>query len=226
MSTYDKEYDPDDYLLEPRVLAGLSQGFRKLLKIKQIMNVTILSVDIKTIPTAKGSYQTAEVAYKNNTFQGKVEGKKIMSFGATASSFKTLTTAVGGDTYEVEIVKNDKGYNDWVSMTKASADAVAPATGFANGSISKPTATTAVRSTYETPEERAAKQVYIVKQSSIANAVSTLSVGAKTVKGDDVIELAKKYTAFVFGQEAAAAAQVANVTGFEDIPDFDVPEVN
>jgi hypothetical protein len=83
------------------------------------MNITLLSVDIKTVPTAKGSYQTADVAYKNNSFQGKVEGKKVMSFGATKDSFATLAQAQPGQTYEVQIVKNDKGYNDWVSMAQA-----------------------------------------------------------------------------------------------------------
>jgi hypothetical protein len=36
------------------------------------MNITLLSVEVQTVPTAKGSYQKANVAYKNNSFQGKV----------------------------------------------------------------------------------------------------------------------------------------------------------
>src|SRR3990167_5960383 len=101
------------------------------------MNITLLSVDIKTVPTKTGSYQSAEVAYKNNTFQGKVEGKKVMSFGATAGAFKTLLSAQSGDTYEVEVVKNAAGYNDWTSLTKAGATEVTTAPQAAQGSINK-----------------------------------------------------------------------------------------
>jgi len=176
------------------------------------MNVTILSVEVKTIPTNKGSYQKAEVAYKNNSFQGKVEGKAVMSFGATAGAFKTLSQAQSGETYEVEVVKNAAGYNDWTSLTPAglsTAPGAAPA-----ATTNKPSTATPVRSTYETPEERAAKQVYIIRQSSLSAAVSTLSVGAKVLKPDDVITLATKYVNFVMGVKDKGAS------GFEDIPDF------
>lgn len=178
------------------------------------MNITILSVDIKTTPTAKGSYQTADVAYKNNTFQGKVEGKKVMSFGATAASFKVLSQAAAGESYEVSIVKNDKGYNDWVSMSKAGAadagatQAAKPAA--ASGSTASP------RSTYETPEERAQRQIYIIRQSSISAAVSSLAAGAKAaVEPSKVLAVAKQYEDYVLGKGAS---------GFDDLPDFDEKE--
>ena len=167
------------------------------------MNITILSVEVKTVPTEKGSYQTADVAYKNNSFQGKVEGKKIMSFGATKDSFSVVSTAQPGQSYEVSIVKNDKGYNDWVSMTPAAAGAASaaptPATAKSAAANASP------RSTYETPEERAQRQVLIVRQSSLSSAVNTLVAGAKTPpSGDNVIALAKQFEGYVFGVEPAA----------------------
>jgi hypothetical protein len=164
------------------------------------MNITILSVDIKTVPTAKGSYQTADVAYKNNSFQGKVEGKKVMSFGATKDSFSTLALAQPGESYEVTIVKNDKGYNDWVSMAKAEAGANSPAVSAPAGGKA-PAATP--RSTYETPEERAQRQVLIVRQSSLSAAVNLLLAGAKTPPPvENVLALAKQFEDFVFGKQA------------------------
>lgn len=179
------------------------------------MNITILSVDIKTVPTAKGSYQKAEVAYKNNSFQGKVEGKSVMSFGAAAPSFKVLQSAQSGETYEVEIVKSAAGYNDWVAMVPANAGATSPQAAPAGaGTINKGATSTPVRSTYETPEERAAKQVYIIRQSSLNAANTTLAVGAKTIKPDDVITLATKYVDWVMGIKSKGAS------GFEDLPDF------
>jgi hypothetical protein len=165
------------------------------------MNITLLSVDIKTVPTAKGSYQTADVAYKNNSFQGKVEGKKVMSFGATKDSFATLATAQPGQTYEVQIVKNDKGYNDWISMAQAVPGTAGPAASTPTGSAGKPAAT-APRSTYETPEERAQRQVLIVRQSSLSSAVSLLTTGAKTPPSTQaVVDTAKAFEAYVFGNE-------------------------
>lgn len=182
------------------------------------MNITILSVQITTTPTKTGSYQMADVAYKNNSFQGKVEGKKVMSFGATANSFKTLATAQPNETYDVEVVKNDKGYNDWVSMQKA-GDIPQPATvqGVQNVSNVQRGSTAAPRSTYETPEERAIKQVYIVRQSSLGVASGLLSVGAKTPPAaDTVIDLAKKFEAFVFGKTDPGPSGFAD---FPDVPD-------
>ena len=164
------------------------------------MNITILSVDIKTVPTTKGSYQSADVAYKNNSFQGKVEGKKVMSFGATKDSFSTLALAQPGESYEVTIVKNDKGYNDWVSMAKAEAGASSPAVSAPAGGKA-PAATP--RSTYETPEERAQRQVLIVRQSSLSAAVNLLLAGAKTPPPvENVLAVAKQFEDYVFGKQA------------------------
>lgn len=179
------------------------------------MNITILNVTIETKPTTKGSYQSADVAYKNNSFGGKVEGKKVMSFGATKDAFTVLASAQPGDTYDVTVVKNDKGYNDWVSMQKAGAASAASPSSAPVGAA-RSNATPAPRNTYETPEERAKKQVYIVRQSSVANAITLLGIGAKTPPVvDDVIGVAKKLEAYVFEQP-----KLGGETGFDDIPDF------
>ncbi len=55
------------------------------------------------------------------------------------------------------------------------------------------------RSTYETPEERAKKQVYIVRQSSLSVARDNLAVGAKSPPdAESIIALARKFEAYVF----------------------------
>jgi hypothetical protein len=181
------------------------------------INITVLSVTVNTVPTAKGSYQVADVAYKNNSFQGKIEGKKVMSFGATEGAFKTLVDGATGVTFDVEYVqtqgKDGKTYNNWVKMTKAGApDAPQPVS--ATGAPRATGASAAPRTTYETPEERAIKQVYIVRQSSLATAERLLSVGAKTpVKVEDVLAMAQKLEEYVFGKKSVGAS------GFEDFPD-------
>jgi len=183
------------------------------------MNITILSIDIKTVPTAKGSYQTADVAYKNNSFQGKVEGKKVMSFGATKDSFATLAQAQPGQTYEVTIVKNDKGYNDWVSMAQAVPGAASPAATPQAGVAGKAPAASP-RSTYETPEERAQRQVLIVRQSSLSSAATVLTAGAKTPpSAQAVVELAKVFEAYVFGTEASTDDGSIGAMQSDEFPD-------
>lgn len=179
------------------------------------MQIQVLSVQVQTVPTQKGSYQVADTAYKNLTYQGKVEGKKIMSFGAGKASFEAIVTAQPGDIFEVTVVKNAAGYNDWTQMVKGVEGHVAttPASSASKGAVaSSPTA--AVRSSYETPEERAKKQVYIIRQSSVSSAVAALSAGAKTpVKFEDVLDFAKKIEKYVFDMDLGADA-------FQDVPDF------
>lgn len=184
------------------------------------IKIEIISVKAVTKPGSKPNttYQVLDVAYRNQTFQNKVEGRNIMSFGATAGTFKTLSTAAGGDVFDIEIVKNEKGYNDWVSAKKSNSDGN-PAQPVA-GRAAVSTTNASPKSTYETPEERAKKQIYIVRQSSISNAIDLLTTGAKgPPKQEDVVELAKFFEAYVFGD---AAASVEPPFDFSDLED-DVP---
>jgi hypothetical protein len=155
----------------------------------------------------------ADVAFKNNTFNGKVEGKKVMSFGKTKDAFATLAQAQPGTTYEVTIEKNDKGYNDWVSMQVAGVTQPAASAGPSGVQRGSGAVSASPRSNFETPEERAKRQVLIVRQSSIASAVAALSVGAKSaLKAEDIKVLAKDFEKFIFDNN--------NATGFDDIPNF------
>lgn len=179
------------------------------------MQIQIIATSVETKPTSKGSYQQLEVTYKNLTYQGKVESKKLMSFGANASAFTALSDASAGSQWNVTVVKNAQGYNDWT--------AVSPTTAADPATPSKPPIpekTQMGRSTYETPEERAQRQILIVRQSSLASAVATLTVGAKSLKPEDVVAVAKQYENYVFDIKDPGPS------GFEDLPDFDVPQVN
>jgi hypothetical protein len=141
-----------------------------------------------------------------------------MSFGATEAAFKVLALAQPGETYEVDVVKNTKGYNDWTSMVKAGVvteNIQAGTTGGSGRSVQGATST--ARSSYETTEERAKRQGSIVRQSSLSNAIATLAVGAKSVDPDKVIEVAKKYETYVNSNEIFSGG----ATGFDDVPNFD-----
>ena len=176
------------------------------------MKIQVINVSVETKMNKSGKpYQIADLAYKNLSFQGKIEGKKLFDFGAQAESFKALVSATSGDVYEVTVVKNAQGYNDWVSVARSTADA--PATTPAPAAVAvSPTATRT--SNYETAEERATRQVLIVRQSSLSVAATALTTGAKTPpKPDEVIDYAKKLEKYVFGLDKPT-------NPFEDVPEF------
>lgn len=160
----------------------------------------------------KGKYKQAEIAYKDLA-KGQVSSKKLMSF-TNPVVYKTLVDAKNGEIYTIDMEKNEKGYWDWIkAVTSTSVDtsnAVPPSKG-----------NVAPKSTYETPEERAKKQVYIVRQSCIAQAVATLASTAKAggdkLQIEDIITIAKTYEDYVFGLDTG-------ITPLADLPTLDTGE--
>jgi hypothetical protein len=75
-------------------------------------------------------------------------------------------------------------------------------------------------SNYETKDERAARQVMIVRQSSLSNAIATLNIkGTKDLTespSSAVIALAKLYEGFVLGEVANGAMDITDLA--DDIP--------
>lgn len=170
------------------------------------MQIEVVNVSVSTVPTAKGSYQVADVAYKNKSFQDKLEGKKVMSF-TNKDVFEKLTLAKFGDVLNVSREKNDKGYWDWTAIGAGSGDLgsagneAAPAVARPSAGAGNPTAVknASPKSTYETPEERAARQILIVRQSSISSAVD-LAVANKVKDPQEVIAIAKQFEDYVFNK--------------------------
>jgi hypothetical protein len=150
----------------------------------------------KPSSNGKGTYGVLTVTYRSN---GKIAEKKLMSF-TNPTVFKHFEKATKGDQIDVTSVKNDKtGYWDWTAIGSGDAPAASTSQGTA-------TPTRVTGSTYETKEERAAKQKYIVKQSSLSAAVSLLTVGAKTPpSAKDVIALADEFVNYVFDNTEAEA---------------------
>jgi len=93
------------------------------------MQIQLLSNQVITKTNKAGKpMQVLEVAYKNLTFQGKVEAKQLFDFGVQKGAFQTLTTGQTGQVYEVTVVKNDAGYNDWTQVSKSEGGATAAPT--------------------------------------------------------------------------------------------------
>lgn len=179
------------------------------------LQIKVVALEVVTVPTAKGSYQTIDLTYRNVTFENKVETKKIMSFNHK-DVFNTLKSAQAGDVYTVSRAKNDKGYWDWTAI--AAGDAAPAATSASGGSG---VTTTPAKSSFETAEERAKKQVYIVRQSSITAAIAVLKTDKKNPTVEEVINTAKEFEAYVFetGKVVPAAVKAIPVP----VEDDDVP---
>ena len=169
-------------------------------------------VDVGT-PSTKASsngrsYQEIEITYK--TENGQVANKKLMSF-SNPSVFNHIKGLAKGEVVNVTTVKNAKGFWDWTGIGNEGDAPVAtqskPATAQAGGRVTG--------SNYETKEERAARQVFIIRQSSLSTAVELLGQG-KSV--DEVIATAKQFEAYVFSKDPNPTKEV----NFDDIED-DIP---
>lgn len=168
-------------------------------------NIEIINVQATTKPTKNGSYVQLDVAYKRLD-NGKVEGKKIMSF-ANKDAYAVLSKANQGAQFTITSEK-DGDYWQWVAVTPLSGT-----TGEA--SPTKAPGFASPKSTYETPEERAKRQVLIVRQSSLSAAIATLKTDKKELDPQTVIELAERYNAWVF-QEKLPDLNFADMA--DDIP--------
>jgi hypothetical protein len=152
------------------------------------MLINIVDVGAPNTHAAKNgrSYQIIEVTYKNES--GQIANKKLMSF-SNPSVFNHVKSLAKGDSLNVTTEKDAAGYWQWTGIggdeTAPTSDAK-PATG---GRVTG--------SNYETKEERAARQILIVRQSSLSSAVDLLGPG-KSV--EDVIATAKQFEEYVFGQ--------------------------
>lgn len=166
-----------------------------------IVNITELEKTNK----AGRKYSELEVIYKDK--DGKAQTKKIMSFGNPAV-FKALKSAKAGDSLDV-ISEKVGDYWQWTGLGTGTST---------GGSVATSNTTKVTGSNYETKEERAIKQRYIVRQSSITNAISSLSIGAKSsLSAKDVIGLAKEFEAYVFSPLSALDMLVEEM-------DSDIPE--
>ena len=172
------------------------------------MLINIIDVGQPNTHAAKNgrSYQSMEVTYKDQT--GKTSSKKLMSF-SNPSVFNAAKNWQKGDAVNVITQKDDQGYWQWTGIGGDEQVAEQPTKQSA-------TPTRVTGSNYETKEERAARQVLIVRQSSVASAVAALAIGAKSAPSSaDVIKYAKEIESYVFGQ----AQTIEELTDdLDDIP--------
>jgi hypothetical protein len=152
------------------------------------MRVKILDVNVETVTKGKNSYQKAAVTY---TYNGEARTQNVMSF-TNPAVFKAVKEKVGQEA-EVTVIKNGAGYNTWsavedVGTAPAASAASSPATG----------PTRVIGNNYETPAERATRQVYIIKQSSLSTAVALAASNKEKATPAEIIANAQQFVDWVF----------------------------
>lgn len=191
-------------------------------------NIEILTVSQPTYTkTAKGGYNQIEVAFKKD---GKVDGKKLIDF-KYPEVYNAARALKQGDK---AVVVSEKGENDkywnWTSLsTQAGSPTEQPAEqesvpAEASGSESTATGSRGsatgrgrvTGSNYETPQERAKRQVYIVRQSSITAAIEFLKDNGGTESVEKVIETARQFETYVFEKPAKKEKPEGKFDDMED----------
>jgi len=188
-----------------------------------LIKIVAVASELKT--NAKGtSYKSLTVDFRDEN--NKLSSKTINVFGAQKRTGEILEEASPGQVYEVTAVKNNAGYWDWIDARITTEQLGSTSTVSAAQASSKPQTNTSASSGgrgFETPEERAKKQVYIVRQSSLANAVATLSVGVKSPPSpEDVIKVARLYEGYVFDTNVGAEDVVKAPASVADLQDDDI----
>ena len=168
--------------------------------------------------TARGGYNTLEVAYKQDV---KVTGKKLLDF-VTKATYDVLVNAKAGEVYFIEAEKNEKGYIDWLTATPvdptttAVEDAVAQddRRGAAAAPAKPSTMPTArgrvVGNTYETPEERFTNRAAIIRQSTLNMAVEVLGPNP-SASTENILALARRFEDHVYTDLQARAESLRTV---------------
>lgn len=177
------------------------------------MQIEIIAVVTEAKKNSRGGiYNEAVITFKNKSFQDKIETKKLLDF-ASKDVYSTISQAKFGEVYEIIRTKDEQGYWQWTGI--GGTEQVIPAQ--PQGNPMTKTAAVTPKSTYETAEERAVRQVMIVRQSSIANAIALLAAnGGKKNTTDEVIVIAKQFEDYVLGKETIE-------NPFTDIVEDDLP---
>ena len=141
------------------------------------MLISITEVQVSSAPEGK-NYQIATVKY---THDGKPEERKIMSF--TVPEVFSQLQALKSFPVEVNVILRKEGkYWNWTKLEMQSA------TKDSGGKV--------VGSNWETSEERARRQVYIIRQSSIASAINFLAT-KEVITVSEVLNVAKQFEEYV-----------------------------
>lgn len=156
--------------------------------------ITIQEVTTEYIKKGRSGYTKATVVYTDE--KGENRTKPLMSFSNPAV-FEALKDASQGDKFEIKVVKEGEYWN-WSAASRVDKDATPSAKAPNGGKV--------VGSNYETADERKVKQLYIIKQSSISNAIEFVKYsqrdGVEPYTVGDILDIAQQFVDFVYGNDS------------------------
>lgn len=161
------------------------------------MKITVLKVNVSDVQGQKGPYRAAELAYKNE--RGETKSFKVLSFNKPV--FDIVSAASANDILEVSFQKDQKGF--W-QMTSASLVGKADPTQTPQSSSGGTS-----RGNWETPDERAQRQVYIIRQSSLSAAISLAELLKAKPTEMEVMQTAESFAQYVLNGLPKVTGDVA-----------------
>lgn len=176
------------------------------------LTLSIISVgQVQDVPTERGGYRTLEVAFKDLE-KGKVDGKKLVDF-TNKELFKKATELTPGQVVKVMIEKeagrDGKEYWQWKSIEVVDGEGASVPSAPVPSTATKP-AVRVTGSNYETADERATRQVFIIRQSSVSSALKFYEQTNADVSLEDVIQTAERIKEYVInGISGGSSAQDA-----------------
>lgn len=156
----------------------------------------IIQVDesFKAVSQEGKEYDAYRIVYTNDRGEIKNITKPLSGLKFKPKVRATLSILKQGDPFTAVLEKNNGGYLEIFSLEKGHQEVVDT---IESKTESKP-AGKVTGSNWETSEERALRQRYIVRQSSITAALTFLGDGAMEVK--QVLDIAKQFEEFVFSK--------------------------
>ena len=155
-----------------------------------------------------GTYDAWELVYRSPENEVKQLAKPIQSLKFNKPLASALASLVPNDEFTADLEKNAAGFWDVKEVVKGAAEPKAASVPPASTAVTSERAVQPQRavnrvtgSTYETPEERAKKQVVIIRQSQISNAIAYLTDHAgpagEVISVERVVEVAEAFEKFV-----------------------------
>lgn len=165
--------------------------------------VVSVEIDVQVAKKDGGTYPGARFSYRDESGALKEQGFHNNTFKFNGALKTQLANLNAGQKFVMEKVKNGEFWNVTSILPEDNAAPVATTTGGA-----KATAVASPKSNYETPEERAQRQVYIIRQSSLSNSIALVdALGDKKATPQSVIAQAKLFEAYVFNTTKPEVAE-------------------
>lgn len=168
-----------------------------------IGKVVEIDMDATITKQSGGSYKGIKIVYKDKegSYKEQVMHNNALKYNSAMKA--TLNSLNAGDTFTMTKEKEGEFWN--VKSIVAGAIEKAVSEVKSSGSVG---ATTNRSSTYETADERARRQVFIIRQSSIANAVAYCGHFMKD--GEDIpapqviIQIAKEFESYILSGDSGS----------------------